>query len=153
MQEDPLLDWSKKYITPTQQTRRGLEREEIATFGKQILEAIIFLRNKIGFPSLGHIHTGNIFVTSGGKDNECGTCRLGGYDNSLLSYRTRIYRGCERAGLVKNIDMIMFGEHILIILRCHNTYKVHFHIDLATWKPINLTIFAFAARSLKLTGV
>ncbi len=101
-QEDPLLDWSKKYTITSKS--RSLPVDQISLFGKEILEAIHFLRHKVGFSSLGHVHTGNIFVTT---DQHC---RLGGYDNALLSYRTRIYRSCEEAGLIKSIDMVMFGK-------------------------------------------
>lgn len=77
--------------------------EKIALFGKQTLEAMAYLY-KQGFPLLGHVHTGNIFIVS----EDC--CKLGGYENTLLGYRTRIYRECVKGGYLNSIDIIMFGE-------------------------------------------
>ena len=77
--------------------------DKVSLFGKQVLEAINFL-HKQGFPCLGHVHTGNIYVVS--PDH----CKLGGYDNTLLGYRTRLYRMCEQHGYAKAIDVVMFGE-------------------------------------------
>ncbi len=62
---------------------------------------------KQGFPPLGHIHTGNIFPT------EEGDFVLGGYENTLLGYRTRLYRKIvEENYQLEKIDVIMFGEGI-----------------------------------------
>ena len=52
---------------------------------------------------LGHVQTGNIFV----DDN---TCRLGGYENTLLGYRSQLYHKIEKAGCLESIDVLMFGE-------------------------------------------
>jgi hypothetical protein len=59
---------------------------------------------KQGFPPLGHIHSGNIMVLS---DDHC---KLGGYDNTLLGYHTRLYQLCSREGYLESIDVIMFGK-------------------------------------------
>ena len=59
---------------------------------------------------LGHVHTGNIFV-------EGGVCRLGGYENTLLGYRTRLYRKIEKSGCLESIDIIMFGGFILTVAK------------------------------------
>ena len=59
-----------------------------------------------GFPPLGHIHTGNIFMTEHG-------CALGGYDNTLLGYRSSIHRLFGKnpdMHLLEAIDVIMFGR-------------------------------------------
>ena len=52
---------------------------------------------------LAHVHTGNIYI-----DDE-GNCRLGGYENKLLGYRTRIYTSAVKQGFYADIDVIMFG--------------------------------------------
>ncbi len=63
---------------------------------------------KQGFPPLGHIHTGNIFQT------EEGDFVLGGYENTLLGYRTRLYKKIiEENYQLEKIDVIMFGEGII----------------------------------------
>ena len=61
---------------------------------------------EVGFSPLCHVHTGNIFV-----DGDI--CRLGGYDNTLLGYRPLLYRSIAEKNLLRNIDVIMFGEHIV----------------------------------------
>ena len=49
---------------------------------------------------LGHIQTGNIFV-------EDDVCRLGGYENTLVGYRTRLFRLCKDD--LEHFDIILFG--------------------------------------------
>ncbi|XP_071454465.1 PX domain-containing protein kinase-like protein isoform X2 [Hetaerina americana] len=44
--------------------RNGLGDEEVAIFGAQILDALIFLQDK-GLPSCGHIHSGNVVISGG----------------------------------------------------------------------------------------
>lgn len=58
-----------------------------------------------GFVMLGHVHTGNIFVFT---DTHC---KLGGYENTLLGYRTRSHKKCFQEGCLEHIDKIMFGKH------------------------------------------
>ena len=77
--------------------------EKVALLGRQVLEAILFLY-KVGFQTVGHVHSGNIFMAT---DTHC---KLGGYENALLGYRTRLYRACSQEGYLNNIDLIMFGE-------------------------------------------
>lgn len=59
---------------------------------------------RLGFPlhQLGHVQSGNVFV---GADN---ACRLGGYENTLLGYRTRLFRLCRHHE--ERIDIVMFGN-------------------------------------------
>lgn len=45
------------------------------------------------------------------------SCRLGGYENTLLGYRSRLYRSIESASELERIDMIMFG-HVIYELGC-----------------------------------
>ena len=63
-------------------------------------QAVKFLYSK-GFPTLGHIQTGNVFVVDD-------VCRLGGYENTLLGYRTRLFRLCKDN--LKHLDIILFGK-------------------------------------------
>ena len=60
---------------------------------------------RLGFPlhQLGHVQSGNVFV--GGAD----ICHLGGYDNTLLGYRTRLFRLCRHHE--DRIDIVMFGKN------------------------------------------
>lgn len=57
-----------------------------------------------GYDPLGHIQTGNIYVV--GEDS----CKLGGYENTLLKYRARLYRTCANLKCLDDIDVVMFGE-------------------------------------------
>ena len=70
------------------------------------LQGLNFLYRK-GLPILGHIQTGNIFVVDD-------VCRLGGYENTLLGYRTRLYRLCKDHPH-EHFDIILFGS-----VRMHN---------------------------------
>ena len=60
-----------------------------------------FLYSK-GFPMLGHVQSGNIFVVDD-------VCHLGGYENTLLGYRTRLFRLCKDE--LEHFDVILFGRY------------------------------------------
>ena len=62
----------------------------------------------VGFPLLGHIHTGNVFMEVDEEGKE--VCRLGGYENTLLGYRTPFYKKILEGGHLNKIDVIMFGK-------------------------------------------
>lgn len=70
------------------------------------MQAMSFLYEQ-GFPPLGHVHTGNLFLETGRGGVE--VCRVGGYENTLLGFRTS-------HGMFANqrysdaIDLRMFGE-------------------------------------------
>ena len=61
---------------------------------------------------LGHVQSGNIFV-----DVSSDTCRLGGFENTLLGYKTRLYRLCRNH--LQHFDVIMFGmivaHHVVVV--------------------------------------
>ncbi len=67
-----------------------------------LLQAVLYLY-KLGLRPVGHIQSGNIFV-------EGEVCRLGGYENRLLGYRTRLYGSCKEANCSEDIDVAMFGK-------------------------------------------
>ena len=54
-----------------------------------------------GFPALGHIQSGNVFIVND-------VCLFGGYENTLLGYKTRLYKMCKEYH--DRLDVIMFGE-------------------------------------------
>jgi PX domain-containing protein kinase-like protein len=99
----PTLEWSEKYSI----RRRGLPPATVALYGRQILEALRILYRK-GFPPLGNLQSGNVFIDGG-------VCRLSGYENTVLGYRSRHHR------LVRDhsdsMDTIMFG-HLLFEMMC-----------------------------------
>ncbi len=61
-----------------------------------------------GFTPLGHVQTGNIFVEG----------RLGGYENTLMGYRSKLYRKIVQNNEYSSIDVIMFGEWVWCVLSC-----------------------------------
>ena len=61
---------------------------------------MLFLYDR-GFPQLGHVQSGNDFIVND-------TCLLGGYENTLLGYKTRVYKMCKDH--IQQLDVIMFGE-------------------------------------------
>jgi len=96
--KDPLMDWAVKYGN---KGKRRMDKKDIAACGRSILEALEFLYSH-GFPPVGHIQTGNIFKTAEGY-------KLGGYENTLLGYKSRYHHLCQQYG-GDNIDIIMFGR-------------------------------------------
>lgn len=44
-------------------------------------------------------------------------CRLGGYENTLLGYRPRLYQSIVNAGELERIDVISFG-HVMYEIGC-----------------------------------
>lgn len=76
-----------------------------------MLQGMSFLY-EIGFHALGHVHTGNIFVDIDSEDQE--VCQVGGYEQTLLGYKTRLYRDILNKKLLKYIDIIMFGKNTYI---------------------------------------
>lgn len=94
------VSWSKKDYT----SGTPLPSDKVALYGKQILEGLKFLKN-LHFPLLVHIHTGNIFVV----DEKC---RIGGYEHTILCYRSRLYNTCVTNNCLEHIELIMFGHVI-----------------------------------------
>lgn len=53
---------------------------------------------------------GNVFVHEDQDGQK--VCKLGGYDQTLLGYRPRLYRDILDMKLLQHIDVIMFGEEL-----------------------------------------
>ena len=64
---------------------------------------MMFLYSK-HFPMLGHVQSGNIFVVDGN------ICQLGGYENTLLGYKTKLFMRCKDH--LDRLNTILFGEMI-----------------------------------------
>ena len=67
-----------------------------------LLQAILALY-EAGFPVIGQIHSGNIFH---GEEKYM----LGGYENTVLGYRTSQYADIKKEGMQDSIDVIMLGK-------------------------------------------
>ncbi|XP_055643448.1 uncharacterized protein LOC129779778 isoform X3 [Toxorhynchites rutilus septentrionalis] len=94
--------WGRKY------TRKStcLPLSQVQRLGRQILEALLFLRER-GISSHGHLHSGNVILQNG-------VARLSGLENGLLGLNSRVNAVmCARSAPdIDNIDVICFG-HLL----------------------------------------
>ncbi|XP_044737833.1 slowpoke-binding protein isoform X2 [Chrysoperla carnea] len=95
-------DWTLKYG----ERGDGLPLSQVQRLGRQILEALLFLKDR-GFPPYGHLHSGNIILQNG-------VARLAGLENTLLGFTSRIHPVVwTRARVVPAaVDTICFG-HVL----------------------------------------
>ena len=69
------------------------------------LQALLFLRGIERFPSVGHVQSGNVFT-------EGDMCRVGGYESTLLGYKTRLHKLFKDN--LDHIDVLMFGKRFKI---------------------------------------
>ncbi|XP_031616988.1 DEP domain-containing protein DDB_G0279099 isoform X3 [Contarinia nasturtii] len=94
--------WNRKY------TRKStcLPLSQVQRLGRQILEALLFLRER-GFPSHGHLHSGNVILQNG-------VARLSGLENGLLGLNSKVNAVVWATNIVdvENMDIICFG-HLL----------------------------------------
>lgn len=92
-------DWSQKYAS----RGKGLPLPQIQQMGRQVLEALIFLKER-GFPTVTHLHSGNVLVQNG-------VARLAGLENTLLGFTSRIHPVItSRISQTISIDIICFGH-------------------------------------------
>jgi len=98
----PQSSWEDKY----QVKGKSLSVTQIRNYGRQVLEALLYLREK-GLPACGHLHSGNIFIING-------NAKLSGFENSLFGWKSRLYPTIKRLLKDKQDDMevIQFG-HLL----------------------------------------
>ncbi|KAG1650461.1 Slowpoke-binding protein [Nymphon striatum] len=84
---------------------KPLEVAQIRTYGRQILEAILFLRDYREFPPIGeHLHSGNVIIQDG-------VARLTGYENIILGLRSKSHPTLRKKlkSHPESIDTISFG--------------------------------------------
>ncbi|XP_017854188.2 uncharacterized protein LOC108607704 isoform X2 [Drosophila busckii] len=108
--------WARKY------TRKpnGLPVSQVQRLGRQILEALLFLKER-GFPLHGHLHSGNVILQNG-------AARLSGLENGLLGLSSRINAVMWSRSVpeIENVDIICFG---------HLLYEMCTGQELTTPKP------------------
>lgn len=94
--------WVEKYRVKG----RGLRLEQVARYGKQILQGLLFMEQK-EFPPHGHLHTGNIMVNNG-------VCQIAGYENTFIGLKSKLLAMARRKlkDQPEAIDVLSFG-HIL----------------------------------------
>jgi hypothetical protein len=101
-------DWADKYGRRSD----GLPLSQVQRLGRQILEALVFLKER-GFPPCCHLHTGNIILQNG-------VARLSGLENALMGYTSRIQPMiCKSHHVIADstsTDIICFGRWTLFVL-------------------------------------
>ncbi|XP_056000077.1 PX domain-containing protein kinase-like protein isoform X2 [Ostrea edulis] len=120
--------WYEKYRFRS----RGLGLQQVAVYGKQILEGLLYMEDK-EFPPHGHLHTGNIMFDSG-------VCKIAGYENVFLGLKSRL-SVMARKKLKEQpeaIDVLSFG-HVLYEM-CAGT-----ELDTVHPEPRHLSVINNAA--------
>ncbi|XP_076232078.1 slowpoke binding protein isoform X4 [Calliopsis andreniformis] len=108
-------DWGQKYGS----RGKGLPLPQVQQMGRQVLEALIFLKER-GFPTVTHLHSGNVLVQNG-------VARLAGLENTLLGFTSRIHPVItSRISQNTSIDMICFG---------HMLFEMCAGYELRSFKP------------------
>ncbi|KAK9296830.1 hypothetical protein QLX08_009243 [Tetragonisca angustula] len=108
-------DWNQKYGS----RGKGLPLPQVQQMGRQVLEALIFLKER-GFPTVIHLHSGNVLVQNG-------VARLAGLENTLLGFTSRIHPLiASRISQTISIDMICFG---------HMLFEMCAGYELPSFKP------------------
>ncbi|XP_006611915.1 slowpoke-binding protein isoform X4 [Apis dorsata] len=108
-------DWNQKYSSHG----KGLPLPQVQQMGRQILEALIFLKER-GFPTVIHLHSGNVLIQNG-------VARLAGLENTLLGFTSRIHPLIfSRISQTISIDMTCFG---------HMLFEMCAGYELPSFKP------------------
>ncbi|XP_055326371.1 slowpoke-binding protein-like [Sitodiplosis mosellana] len=94
--------WRRKYAKKS----ICLTLPQVQRFGRHILEALLFLRER-GIPSHGHLHSGNVILQNG-------VARLSGLENGLLGLDSKVNAvdSAKNIADVEHRDVICFG-HLL----------------------------------------
>ncbi|XP_053610913.1 slowpoke-binding protein isoform X2 [Plodia interpunctella] len=69
-------NWNDEYSRKYGAVGAGLPAPQVARFGRQMLEGLMFLKEK-GFPPFRHLHSGNVVVQNG-------VARICGLENTLI---------------------------------------------------------------------
>ncbi|XP_078044584.1 slowpoke binding protein isoform X1 [Augochlora pura] len=113
-------DWGQKYAA----RGKGLPLPQIQQMGRQVLEALIFLKKR-EFPMVTHLHSGNVLVQNG-------VARLAGLENTLLGFTSRIHPViASRISQTNPIDIVSFG---------HMLFEMCAGYELRTFKPNSMQL-------------
>ncbi|XP_026733230.1 slowpoke-binding protein [Trichoplusia ni] len=91
-------EYSRKYGT----AGTGLPAWQVARFGRQMLEGLLFLKEK-GFPPFRHLHSGNVVVQNG-------VARICGLENTLIGAQPRC--PIALAAQLEHVEALSLG-HVL----------------------------------------
>ncbi|CAG2224855.1 PXK [Mytilus edulis] len=92
--------YQDKYFHKT----KGLINTQVKLFGRQILEALLYLDSK-GFPTHGHLTSSNVMISDG-------CCTLAAIENSFLGYTSKLYPLIQKkiSKQIDAIDSVCFGH-------------------------------------------
>ncbi|KAH8412132.1 hypothetical protein KR009_000020, partial [Drosophila setifemur] len=112
--------WNEPYAKKYTRKPNGLPVSQVQRLGRQILEALLFLKER-GFPLHGHLHSGNVILQNG-------AARLSGLENGLLGLNSRINAVMWSRSVteIENVDIVCFG---------HLLYEMTTGQELTTAKP------------------
>ena len=75
------------------------------------------------------MHIGNIYIEE--TEERGRVCKVGGYENTLLGYMSRLYRELESRMNMDMIDVVMFGKYgdtlTIGLLSCYHTRSCDLH--------------------------
>ncbi|CAG4942635.1 unnamed protein product [Parnassius apollo] len=116
--------WHEEYHKKYNQSGTGLPAWQVATFGRQILEGLLFLKEK-GFPPFRHLHSGNVVVQNG-------VARICGLENTLIG----ALPSCPLAMLTapEHVETLSLG-HVLFEMCAGAETNVALLSELATNYP------------------
>ncbi|XP_052743401.1 slowpoke-binding protein isoform X1 [Bicyclus anynana] len=93
--------WNDEYLRKYDAVGVGLPPTQVARFGRQILEGLLFLKEK-GFPPFRHLHTGNVMVQNG-------VARMCGLENTLVG---AVPPPAARTAPAERVETLLLG-HVL----------------------------------------
>ncbi|XP_037041972.1 slowpoke-binding protein-like [Bradysia coprophila] len=99
------IQWNEPFRRKYSKTPTALTSVQVQRFGRHILEALRFLRDR-GIPH-GHVHSGNVILQNG-------VARLSGLENGLLGLDSKVNAvvSAKSVAEVQHRDVICFG-HLL----------------------------------------
>ncbi|XP_060804906.1 slowpoke-binding protein [Amyelois transitella] len=95
-------NWNEEYSRKYGSVGTGLPAQQVARFGRQMLEGLMFLKEK-GFPPFRHLHSGNVVVQNG-------VARICGLENTLIGALPRC--PIALAAPLEHVETLSLG-HVL----------------------------------------
>uniref|UniRef100_A0A336KBP1 CSON006281 protein n=1 Tax=Culicoides sonorensis TaxID=179676 RepID=A0A336KBP1_CULSO len=127
--------WSEPYNKKYTKKPGCLPLGQVQRLGRQILEALLFLRER-GISTHGHLHSGNVIIQNG-------VARLTGVENNLLGLSSRVNAilwSSNCTSELENIDIICFGN--ILYEMCTGTElkgkppEGHLYLDLERYPQV-----------------
>ncbi|KAG5675994.1 hypothetical protein PVAND_005850 [Polypedilum vanderplanki] len=127
--------WNEPYNRKYTKKSCGLPISQVQRLGRQVLEALLFLRDR-GIPSHGNLHSGNVILQNG-------VARLTGLENNLLGLNSNVNAvlWSRSSPEIESIDVICFG-HLLFEMCAgyelpeSTPSRAHLQIDLERYPQV-----------------